>query len=328
MVIHALMPRIQATPPRMQPRQPQQRIGERRGHLRQLPQLAHRGHQRVQFHRLAGLHVLRHGGLERAQLARDLVAVFGLLGNRQADARTDLARLQHHVADKAARQFVVQNQVGRGARHGTHGVDRHVAPQLVPDVFLDLRRARPRQTPHASADRPARSGAAFHTAPARPRSGRCRCGGESRPARPPSNWRAPHRRSPAPPVWRAQWRRQGRPIPAHAPPARRQSPAETTTAHRSGRQHDGLRPQQRPNGARHIHHARRLDEHHHHILHTQIGRLVMQAHGDRAVSRSPSRERRPCVRSACSAAPRATTPTSQPAAARRAPIQPPMAPAP
>jgi hypothetical protein len=71
------------------PRQAQQRVGEGGGHAGLLAQLAHHGDQRVQLHRLAGFHVLQHRGLERAQLARDGVAVFGLLVDGHADARAD-----------------------------------------------------------------------------------------------------------------------------------------------------------------------------------------------------------------------------------------------
>jgi hypothetical protein len=69
--------------------QAQQRIGERRGHAGQRAQLLHHRHQRVEFHRLAGFHVLQHRGLEGAELARDLVPVFGLLRDRDADAAAD-----------------------------------------------------------------------------------------------------------------------------------------------------------------------------------------------------------------------------------------------
>src|SRR5215470_8427914 len=68
-------PSIQAVHAGVQARESQQGVGERRRHAGHLAHLLHHGDQGVELHRLAGFHVLQHGGLERAQLARDLVAV-------------------------------------------------------------------------------------------------------------------------------------------------------------------------------------------------------------------------------------------------------------
>src|SRR4051812_19722662 len=81
---------IQAAHPRMQPRQSQQDVGEWRGDAGQLAELLDDRDERIEFHRLARLHVLQHRRLERAELARDLVTVFRLLRDRDADARADL----------------------------------------------------------------------------------------------------------------------------------------------------------------------------------------------------------------------------------------------
>ena len=111
---------------------------KRRRHARQLAQLPDRRHQRVELDGLAGFHILQHRRLERAELARDGVAIFGLLVDGDAQALTDLFRFDHYTGDKAAHQVVVHDQVRRGTGERADRVDRHVAPELEPDVFLNL----------------------------------------------------------------------------------------------------------------------------------------------------------------------------------------------
>ena len=55
-----------------------------------------------------------------------------------ADACAYFFGLQHHRRDKTAHQLVAQDQVGGGAGQRADRIDGHVAPELEPDVFLDL----------------------------------------------------------------------------------------------------------------------------------------------------------------------------------------------
>jgi len=127
----------------LQAAEPQQRICEPGRHAAQLTEQAHRKHQRIQLDRFARGHVLQCRGLEGAELAADGVAVFRLLVHGDAQALTNGLGLQHHSRHKSAHQLVAQNPVGGGVSGGTseraNGVDRHVAPELVPNVFLNLR---------------------------------------------------------------------------------------------------------------------------------------------------------------------------------------------
>jgi hypothetical protein len=77
-----------------------ERVHVGRGFAQVLADLAHGADQRVELDGAAGFHVLQHRGLERAELARDGVAVFGALVDGDADARADGLGLQHDGADK------------------------------------------------------------------------------------------------------------------------------------------------------------------------------------------------------------------------------------
>ena len=66
------------------------------------------------------------------------MSVFWCLGNGDANFFTNGFGFKHHLRDKIAHQVVFQNEIGGGARDGTDGVHRHIAPQLVPNVFLNL----------------------------------------------------------------------------------------------------------------------------------------------------------------------------------------------
>ena len=68
------------------------------------------------------------------------MAVFGLLVDGDSDLFPNGFGFEHDPRDELTHQGVVQNSVGRGPGDGTDGVDRHVAPKFVPNVFLDLRR--------------------------------------------------------------------------------------------------------------------------------------------------------------------------------------------
>ena len=68
---------VKSAHPRLQPRQPEQRIGKRRRNAGALAEFANGADQRVEFDRPAGLDILQHRGLEGAQLARDLVQSSG-----------------------------------------------------------------------------------------------------------------------------------------------------------------------------------------------------------------------------------------------------------
>ena len=63
----------------------------RSGHPGALRDLAHDGQQRVDFERLAGLDVLQHRGLERAELARDGVAILAATARSGSRWRAPIA---------------------------------------------------------------------------------------------------------------------------------------------------------------------------------------------------------------------------------------------
>jgi hypothetical protein len=101
-------------------------------------QLLHGGYQGIKFDRATRLDVLQHRGLESTQFERHGVAVFGLLVNRNSQSCPDFLGLQHDARDTGAHQLITQNKVGGRAGQGADRVHGHVAPQLVPDVALNL----------------------------------------------------------------------------------------------------------------------------------------------------------------------------------------------
>ena len=68
------------------------------------------------------------------------MSVFWCLCNRYTNLLTNDFGLQHDLRHKIPNQIVLHDQIGGGACEGTDGVDRHVAPQLVPNIFLNLSR--------------------------------------------------------------------------------------------------------------------------------------------------------------------------------------------
>ena len=76
-----------------------------------LPNTLHSRQQRIEFNPSSFLDVLQHRCFERAQLARDGVAVFRLLRDRDADVLANGFGLQHDPRHEAAHQIVVQQQV-------------------------------------------------------------------------------------------------------------------------------------------------------------------------------------------------------------------------
>src|ERR671914_209108 len=130
-------PRVEAADAGAQARQPEQRVDERRRLIDGLADLSYGREQRVDLEWLAGLGILEHRGLHRAELAGHGVAVVRAFLDRAADLRADGGRLRHHPPAKGVDQFVVEYQIGR--RPGERGdrVHGHVAPELVPDVAAD-----------------------------------------------------------------------------------------------------------------------------------------------------------------------------------------------
>ena len=64
--------------------------------------------------------------------------ILGLLGNHDAESGAYFFGLQHHAGYKAPYQVVRHDEVGGCACECTDGVDRHVAPQLKPNVVLNV----------------------------------------------------------------------------------------------------------------------------------------------------------------------------------------------
>ena len=124
----------------MQATQAQQRIGVRGTDLGELTQLPHHTDQGIEFDGFTRFDILQHRCFEGAQFARDRVSVFRRLHNGDADLLANELGLQHDLGHKIAHQVVLHDQVGGGTCERTDGVDRHVAPQLVPNIFLNLRR--------------------------------------------------------------------------------------------------------------------------------------------------------------------------------------------
>ena len=92
----------------------------------------------VEFDGPAGLDILQHRGLDRAELARLRHALFGLHGKVQPERVADAKRLHHHRREQACHVRVVKHQVGGDAGQHRHRVEADVAEQLHPDVAPDI----------------------------------------------------------------------------------------------------------------------------------------------------------------------------------------------
>src|SRR5713101_1312597 len=119
--------------------EPQQRVGVG-GRDPHLPaDLGHRGQQGVDLEGPARLRVLQHGRPERAELARDGIAVLAALADRTPDPLPDRRGLRHDGQRVPVEQRVVQDAVAGRPGQRRNGIHRHVSPELVPDVGLDAR---------------------------------------------------------------------------------------------------------------------------------------------------------------------------------------------
>jgi hypothetical protein len=66
------------------------------------------------------------------------VALFGGLVDGDAYARADFLGFQHDAVGKGGHQFIVEDAVHGRAGQRADRVGSHIAPELEPDVFLDL----------------------------------------------------------------------------------------------------------------------------------------------------------------------------------------------
>ena len=65
------------------------------------------------------------------------MSVFGLLVYRNTHRSANRLGFQHHCRNKAEHVCIIQYLVRRRARQCADGVDGHIAPKLVPDIFLN-----------------------------------------------------------------------------------------------------------------------------------------------------------------------------------------------
>jgi len=80
--------------------------------------------------------------IERTELARNDVAIFGRLRHFTPDVLADYSGFAHRGGTEIEHQRIGLHAVYRRAGDRRNRIDRHVAPELVPDVVADIRRYR------------------------------------------------------------------------------------------------------------------------------------------------------------------------------------------
>ncbi len=101
--------------------------------------LDHGAEDRLDLQRAARLHILQHGRLVVAHFGRAIDALFNVDGELDAKRLGDRLAFQHHRARHGPAAGVGGDHVQRGRGQRADRVERHVAPQLDPQLVADAR---------------------------------------------------------------------------------------------------------------------------------------------------------------------------------------------